>query len=167
MIVKRVLRVLQSTADNIAAATLAAMFIIFIVQIISRYFFNMPLAWTEEVCITLWLWLVFWASAFCLKENDHIRFDVLYAISPRKIQRTFALIAALGIAGAMAYAFLPTWDYISFYKIKKSANLRIPLNYVFSIYGLFMIIIVIRYSWSALIQVFPRLNSLFSDENPS
>lgn len=164
---KRVLRVLQSTADNIAAAMLAAMFIVFIVQIVSRYFFNMPLAWTEEVCITLWLWLVFWASAFCLKEKDHIRFDVLYAVSPRKVQRVIALIAALGIAGGMAYAFLPTWDYISFYKIKRSANLRIHLNYVFSIYGLFMIVIVLRYSWSAISQVFPRLNSLFSNETPS
>ncbi|WCN08737.1 TRAP transporter small permease [Marinomonas mediterranea] len=164
---KRVLRVLQSTADNIAAAMLAAMFVVFLVQIISRYFFNMPLAWTEEVCITLWLWLVFWASAFCLKEKDHIKFDVLYSVSPRKAQRIMALIAALGIAGAMAYSFLPTWDYISFYKIKKSANLRIRLNYVFSIYGLFIAVIVIRYSWSALTQVFPRLHSLFNDESPS
>ncbi|WP_191602709.1 TRAP transporter small permease [Marinomonas algicola] len=162
---KRVLRVLQSTADNIAAAMLAAMFFIFIIQIFSRYFLNYPLAWTQEVCITLWLWLVFWASAFCLKEKDHIRFDVLYAGSSRKSQRVFALIAALIIAGGMAYSFLPTLDYITFYKIKKSANLRIRLNYVFSIYALFMAVIVLRYSWTALAQIYPRLNSIFSDEN--
>jgi len=62
--VKRALRLLQTTADNIAALMLAAMFVTFITQIVSRYFFNMPLAWTEEVCITLWLWLVFGRVAF-------------------------------------------------------------------------------------------------------
>ena len=164
---KRIIRVLQGLADGIAALMLAAMFTLFFVQIISRYFFNTPLGWTQEVCVTLWLWLVFWAASFCLKEKDHIRFDVLYAASPRKVQRIFALIAALAIAAGMAYSFLPTWDYIDFYKIKKSANLRIRLNNVFSIYGIFIAAIVIRYLWIAFKQIFPKTAAKFSDEKTS
>lgn len=164
---KRILRVLQNVADGIAALMLAAMFVLFFVQIISRYFFNAPLSWTQEICVTLWLWLVFWATSFCLKEKDHIRFDVLYAASPRKIQRLFAFGAALAIAGGMAYSFLPTWDYIDFYRIKKSANLRIRLNYVFSIYGIFIAAIVIRYGWIALKQISPNFVAKLSGEkNP-
>lgn len=164
---KRTLRVLQNVADGIAALILAAMFTLFFVQIISRYFFNTPLGWTQEVCVTLWLWLVFWATSFCLKEKDHIRFDVLYAISPRKIQRIFAFLSAIAIAVGMAYSFLPTWDYIDFYRIKKSANLRIPLNYVFSIYGLFIIVITLRYIWIALTKLLPKLSAKLSDEKTS
>lgn len=164
---KRVFSVLQSVADGIAAIMLAAMFTLFLVQIISRYFFNMPLGWTQEVCLTLWLWLVFWAASFCLREKDHIRFDVVYAMTPRKVQRIFALLAALTIAGGMAYSFLPTWDYIDFYKIKKSANLRIRLNYVFSIYGIFIAAIVLRYSWIAFKHLAPKLAAKFSDETTS
>ncbi len=164
---KRIIRVLQGLADGIAALMLAAMFTLFFVQIISRYFFNTPLGWTQEVCVTLWLWLVFWAASFCLKEKDHIRFDVLYAASPRKLQRVFALLAALAIALGMAYSFLPTWDYIDFYKIKKSANLRIRLNNVFSIYGIFIAAIVLRYVWIAFKQVSPKLAAKFSVEKSS
>ncbi len=39
---------------------------------------NAPLGWTVELCLTLWLWLVFWGSAFCLRDRDHVTFDILY-----------------------------------------------------------------------------------------
>jgi hypothetical protein len=74
----KLLKMLKKTADNIAATMLAAMFVTFLLQIVSRYLFNLSLSWTVEVCLTLWLWLVLWASAFCASESDHIRFDMLY-----------------------------------------------------------------------------------------
>jgi len=145
--VTKFLHWMKRTADNIAAAMLAAMFLTFVLQIVSRYVLTEPLGWTVELLLTLWLWLVFWASAFCVKEQDHIRFDVLYLATPRKIQRVFAVIAAIGIIVGFCYSFLPTLDYITFYKIKKSAILKIRLDYVFSIYGVFIIAIVVRYGW--------------------
>ncbi|TPL82638.1 TRAP transporter small permease, partial [Mesorhizobium sp. B2-3-13] len=62
------IRWLQARADNVAVALLAAMFIAFILQIFTRYVINDPLGWTLEVCLTTWLWLVFWSSAFVLTE---------------------------------------------------------------------------------------------------
>jgi TRAP-type C4-dicarboxylate transport system permease small subunit len=56
-----------------------------------------------------------------------------------------ALLAGIAIIVAFAWALLPTFGYISFEHIKKSATLRIPLDYVFSVYGVFMVAIIIRY----------------------
>jgi TRAP-type C4-dicarboxylate transport system permease small subunit len=61
-----------------------------------------------------------------------------------------AIIAALVIAGGMLAALPATWDYITFYKIKKSAVLKWRLDYVFSIYGVFAAVIIIRYVWRAI-----------------
>jgi len=133
--VTKLVKLLKSTADNIAAAMLAAMFLTFLVQIISRYLLDLSLGWTVELCLTLWLWLVFWVSSFCARESDHIRFDMLYLSVNKKVQRVFGIIAALGVIVGFMYSFLPTLDYIWFYKIKKSPVMRIPLHYVFSIYG--------------------------------
>ena len=47
-----------------AAAMLFALFMVFLVQIAARYLFNVPMGWTVEVCLTLWLWIVFWGGAF-------------------------------------------------------------------------------------------------------
>lgn len=154
----KLVKLLKSTADNIAAAMLAAMFLTFLVQIISRYLLDLSLGWTVELCLTLWLWLVFWVSSFCARESDHIRFDMLYLSVNKKVQRVFGIIAALGVIVGFMYSFLPTLDYIWFYKIKKSPVMRIPLHYVFSIYGFFIIAIVTRYCWRLWVHIHPGLN---------
>lgn len=141
----RILQGLRHGANGVAAAMLAAMFFVFLLQILSRYFMTVPLGWTVEVCLTLWLWIVFWGSAFCLRPSDHIRFDILYLSVGRPVQRVFSAICAVAILIAFLAAFLPTWDYVSFYKIKRSATLRIPLNYIFMIYMAFMVMVIVRY----------------------
>ncbi len=133
--------------EFIAAAMLAAMFSTFVLQIFSRYVLLEPFGWTLELCLTLWVWIVFWGNAFIVRERDHVSFDILYLALPRKARQTVALISAAAIVIAMAWSFLPTWDYIDFLKIKKSATLKIPMRTIFAIYGIFMIAVVLRYSW--------------------
>lgn len=141
----RILSGLRHGANGVAAAMLAAMFFVFLLQILARYFMATPLGWTVEVSLTLWLWIVFWGSAFCLRPSDHIRFDILYLSVGRPTQRVFSAICAAAIVIAFVAAFLPTWDYVSFYKIKRSSTLRIPLSYVFIIYMAFMVMVILRY----------------------
>ena len=97
---------LHARTENVAAALLAAMFVAFMLQIIFRYVINVPLEWTQEACLTTWLWAVFWGAAFNLRERDHVRFDVLYAMGGRGARRIMALISALSITIAFA-ASLP------------------------------------------------------------
>lgn len=129
----------RARADDVAALLLAAMFGTFILQVTSRYVFNAPLEWTLEVCLTTWLWAVLWGSAFCLRPQDHIRFDMLHQAASPRLRRVFAGLGALAVIAAMLAALPGTWDFVSFLTIKRSATLRIPLAYVFSIYLLFMV----------------------------
>jgi len=144
-------RWLKSAADYVTVGLLAAMFAAFILQIVSRYVFNHPLGWTLEMCLTTWLWLVFWASAFVLRDRDHVKFDLAYVYAGQRRRRVFALVSAVAILAGFLAAMPATIDYITFYQIKKSSTLRIRLDYVFSVYGLFAGAIVIRYAarlWS-------------------
>jgi C4-dicarboxylate transporter DctQ subunit len=58
-----------------------------------------------------------------------------------------ALISAAAIAIGMIWSFLPTLDYVQFMGIRKSALLKIPMNVVFSIYVVFMIAVITKYTW--------------------
>jgi TRAP-type C4-dicarboxylate transport system permease small subunit len=136
---------LRARADNVAVALLAVMFLSFMVQIVSRYVLNAPVDWTLELCLTTWLWVVFWEAAFLLDDRDHIRFDLLYVMAGRRLRRTLALLAALAIVVAFLISLPATWGYISFEKIRRSDVLHIRLDYVFSIYGLFMLATIVRY----------------------
>ena len=141
------LRWLQARADNVAVALLAAMFVAFMLQIFARYVINYPIGWTLEVCLTTWVWLVFWSSAFVLTERDHVTFDLLYLIVGKRMQRVFALVSAVAIVAGFLAALPATFEYITFYKIKKSATLHIRLDVVFSVYGMFAVAVIVRYAW--------------------
>ena len=95
----RVVPWMRRRADDVAVLLLGAMFASFIVQIVSRYVLNQPMGWTLEMCLTTWLWTVFWASSFCLKHDDHIRFDMLYNAVGRGTRRVFAAIGAVNVPG--------------------------------------------------------------------
>lgn len=144
---KSISKWLSKGAEGVAAALLAAMFLTFVLQIFSRYVLVSPIGWTLELNLTLWIWLIFWANAFVVRNDDHVTFDIVYlAVRPRT-RRIFALIISGSIAVGLAISLYPTWDYIDFLKIKKSATLKIPLNQVFSIYAVFLIAVVLAHSY--------------------
>ncbi|HSF64910.1 MAG TPA: TRAP transporter small permease subunit [Paracoccaceae bacterium] len=135
----------QATTDAVAAGMLFVLFATFILQIVARYVLNLPIGWTIEVCLTLWLWLVLWGSAFCLRDGEHVKFDILYQSVRPGTRRIFAAVSAAAVAAALIAALPAAWDYVDFYKIKKSATLRIPLKWVFIIYIAFCGMLILRY----------------------
>ncbi|MDJ1007387.1 MAG: TRAP transporter small permease subunit [Paracoccaceae bacterium] len=145
---------LSRSAEAIAAALLAAMFLTFLLQIFSRYVLQMPFGWTLELCLILWVWIVFVGNAFIVREKDHVSFDIFYLAAPRRLRQGLALISAAAIVAGMIYAFLPTWDYIDWMQIRRTTTVRnplsgekIPMRTIFSIYGIFMVAVILRYAW--------------------
>ena len=145
--IKKLIGWLHAVAEGMVAAMLAAMFLTFVLQIFSRYVINQPIGWTLEVCLTLWLWLVFWGCAFVVRHDEHVAFDVLYKSVQPGTRRVFALLGAAAIVIGLGISLLPTLDFIDFLKIKKSAILKIPMRTVFSIYALFLISAILFYAW--------------------
>ncbi len=140
--------------EFIAAAMLAAMFLTFLIQIFSRYVLLTPFGWTLELCLILWVWIVFFGCAFMVREKDHVTFDIFYLAAPRRLRQALALIAAAAIIIGMAWALLPTWDYIDWMKIRKTTTVenpftgkKIPMRTIFSIYAIFMVALIARYAW--------------------
>lgn len=139
------LRWLRARADNVAVGLLAAMFLAFILQITARYVFNYPIGWTLELCLTTWLWLVFWEGAFILTDRAHVRFDLFYLMGGVRARRRLAAVAAIAILAAFIGSLPATYSYISFYSIKRSATMHLRIDYVFSIYGIFAVAVILRY----------------------
>ncbi len=142
-----VLNWLNRRADNVAVLLLTAMFLSFILQIVSRYVIRQPLGWTLEACLLSWLWLVFWSGAFTLKEEDHVRFTVLCDNARPAVRRLFMLFSAVCIVAAFAVSLPATFDFVTFMSIEKTSLLKVRFDYVFGIYLLFSIATIIRYFW--------------------
>ena len=134
-------------AENVAAGLLAVMFAAFIVQIVFRYFFNFPIGWTSELSVITWLWLVLWGAAFVVRESEEIRFDIVYGAVGPKTRRVMGIITGLAIVILYAVSVPASYKYVSFMKIEKTSYLKIPFDWLFSIYVLFLLAVIVRYLW--------------------
>ena len=138
---------LRRRAESIAAGLLAAMFVAFILQIVFRYFFNFPIGWTSELSVITWLWLVLWGAAFVVKESEEIRFDLVHgAVGPRT-RRVMGIITGASIVVLYAASLPATIKYVSFMKVEKTSYLKIPFDWLYAIYVLFLVAVIIRYLW--------------------
>jgi C4-dicarboxylate transporter DctQ subunit len=148
------LKWLQKTSNFLTASMLAVLFFTFLFQIFSRYVLRSPFGWTLELCLILWLWIVFFGCAFSVRDKDHVTFDIFYFATPKKVQLIFSIISAIGIILIMGLSFLPTIDYIDWMKMRSTTTVKIPfigkkipLNIIFSVYGIFLISLIFRYVW--------------------
>jgi TRAP-type C4-dicarboxylate transport system permease small subunit len=140
---------LRRRAENIAAGMLAVMFVAFILQIVFRYFLNFPVGWSSELTVVLWLWLVLWGAAFVVKERDEIRFDLLSASVGRRPRIAMGLVVALALIVLYGAALKPSFDYVTFMKVERSSYLKIRMDWLFSIFLVFLVAVIVRYLWLA------------------
>ena len=138
---------LQRFAESVAAAMLAVMFAAFIIQIVFRYFFNFPVGWTSELTVVMWLWLVLWGAAFVLKENEEIRFDLIYWAVGRRARILMGLVSGLALVVLYAASLKPSWAYVTFMKVESASYLKIRMDWLFSIYVIFLVAVIARYLW--------------------
>jgi len=138
-------RRLQRLAEVVAAAVFALLFLTFIVQVVMRFVFDRPLAWSDELIVILYILIVFWSAATLLKEKDHVMLDLVYAALPPAGQRAFALVGA-GLTAALLLVLLPqALDYVRFMGREKTPVLDVPFSLVFAPFLLFIALVAGRY----------------------
>ena len=138
---------LYRRAENILAAMQLAMFVAFILQIAFRYLMNFPIGWTNEISVVLWIWLLLWGAAFVLREDEEIRFDLIYAGAGPRLRRAMLLLSAAALIVLYGLSFPAAFDYVTFMKVEKTAYLGIRFDWLCSIYIVFVAGARIRYLW--------------------
>lgn len=148
---------LRARAENVLALLMLAMFVSFILQVIFRYVINLPVAWTEEVCVIGWLWGILWGAGFVTRNSEDVRFDMVYGLMPRHVKRVFTVVASTAIVVILAISLPGAWSYVSFMKVEKSASLGIRMDWMFSIYIAFVLAMIARHVRIVVEAVLGRL----------
>ncbi|MBL4646861.1 MAG: TRAP transporter small permease subunit [Rhizobiales bacterium] len=141
---RQILQKWRKFAELVAVGLLTAMFIVFLLQVFMRYVVNQPLGWTSEACVILYIWAVFWTSAFLLKESDHITFTIVSDMVHPSVKRIMMIVGHIVLGVAFASSLPAVVDYIAFMKIDTTPVTRIRFDYVFSIFAVFVMAVVVR-----------------------
>jgi len=152
--------------EAIVATMMFAIFATFIIQVIIRYTARVPsiaeavpmlnpnnFGWTLELCLALWVWLIFFGNAFVVRDKDHVTFDILYLAVRPNVRRWFIIIGGLIICVALFASISPTMDRFHILRLKRTATLSnlfgdwIRMRHIYSIYIIFLGVIIAKYAW--------------------
>ena len=162
---------LSRVAEAIAAIALAAIFIVFLLQIFTRYSGKLsqwmpvenlslwmseiePLRWTVYLISLLWVWLIFLGCSFVVRERDHVAFDILYQAALPRLRKIMTILGAIILIAVMLISLPATWEAIManrLMELKKLQTLRLPITgdkiaikWLFFPYLVLMAILIIR-----------------------
>ncbi len=65
-----------------AAALVGVEILVLLIGVVSRYVFNSPLTWSDELASTLFLWLAMLGSVIALRRAEHMRLAFLVGLAP-------------------------------------------------------------------------------------
>lgn len=113
-------------------------FVSFVIQVVSRYCFGSQVRWTYEMCLTGFLWCLLLAAPYAQREHSHVSFTLFYDKLGERGQLAFRLIGTVFLVICFGILLYPGYDWVQFSGIKKSSTLRIPLNYVYAPFVVFV-----------------------------
>ena len=140
---------LKKGAELIGTLWFLVMFGAFIIQVFTRYVLNAPLGWTTEMCLIAFIWFVFWGGGLMTREQDQIRFDLIYQHVAPPVRRVLGIAVALILGGVFLFALPANLDFVAFMGHDKTWVMEIRFDYVFSVFIVFMVAFGIRSLWRA------------------
>lgn len=131
---------IKSKLDKIVAGILISLMGIMVLnvswQVVSRYVFQNPSSFTDELSRYMLIWLGMLGASYVAGQDQHLAIDIL----PQKLEgRAKAWLKILIYGLVLLFAFLvlvlggSNLVYITFILEQKSATLQLPLAYVYSI----------------------------------
>ncbi len=138
------LRGLQRGANAVGVALFAALFCVFMVQIVARFVFNRPLPWTDELAVMLYVWVILWATAFIVREREHVMFDLVWNAAGRRARLCMRVFGHAMIGGLAAWALPACWDYVHFMRREGTPVLGVPFMWVYLPFVLLLAALVVR-----------------------
>ncbi len=146
-------RWLRHRAENLLAMMLLAMFVIFLLQIFSRYLLNLSIGWTHEASVALWIWMVLFGSAFVVREVDEIRFDLFWGAATARGLRVMQVIGSASLVALFTWSLPAVIDYVTFMRVESTAYLKIRFDLLYSIYVVFAIAMIVRHLWLCTLAI--------------
>jgi len=131
--IETIYQALEKVLLYIVMILLALMVIIVFANVVSRYYLQFSLAWSEEIARFMLVWLVFLGSFLAYIHDEHLGLDILVKRFPPTLRKVVATVTNLLVIFAL-YAvmeggyllMMANFDWLS-------ASAEIPQGYIYAI----------------------------------
>lgn len=143
--------------EILGSVLLAVMVTIAFVNVIVRYCTSFSFAWTEELTVNFFVWVVLLGTARAFRDGGHLGMTLLYETLPRGVRRVcYWLAIAVGIVFFGALCWTGTLEVVDEYELEAiSESLGIPVWWYTIATPLFSLLII----WRMVQRAFADLRS--------
>lgn len=134
----------RAIAQTLGGVLFVALFGVFVLQVVSRFVFDRPLPWTDELAVVLYVWIILWACATMVPTREHVMFDLVWQEASPRVRRWMAIAGHMLIGGLCLWALPACWDYVWFMSREATPVLDIPFSLVFFPFVMLLISLVVR-----------------------
>ena len=138
----------QKAANVIGGGLFLTLFIVFVIQITARFFFNKPMAWTDEAAVILYVWVILWAAAVVVPEREHVVFDLIWNNVPYRGRQAMAIAGNLLVGGLALWGIPGCWDYVHFMAREGTPVLGLSFMWVFLPFVFLLTTLALRSAWA-------------------
>ena len=128
---KKILFFLKHFEEIIAGFLFIVMVIVINVEVFNSFFLLSPGAYSEEIAKYLFIWAVFFAMVYAVKENSHIITNIIPDRTPKYIQRLidiFSIVIFILFSIFMIYyGYIYTLKMYQFERLSEAMG--VPLYY--------------------------------------
>jgi TRAP-type C4-dicarboxylate transport system permease small subunit len=139
----------KKAAAAVSALLVAAVFCAVIVGVARRYVFGVPLVWIDELTVVLFIWAIFWAAAFVVPLREHVAFDLVVNTLPERGRRAIHAFSYALVGVALLAALPGIVSFIQFLWRERTPALQWRLDYVYSIFAVFITAAAVRFLYEA------------------
>ena len=157
---------LRGAARLAGALAFLIVFATFVAAVFMRYVAGAPIQWADEFVTVAAMWIVFWMSAFVMKDREQVSIDLVYTALPPGGRRVAGLAAALIFGSLFAVALPPVFDYVRFLWRTRTNILEWRLDIVFMCLPLFFAAVVVRSAVQAWRLAFGDWRRHVADDAP-
>jgi tripartite ATP-independent transporter DctM subunit len=94
--------------------------------VVSRYAFNHPLDWADEITEIGFIWMIMLGSVIALRRNEHMRMTALVNMASPRLRAFFETLSSLIIILFVGVMIGPVFGYIELQAQVSTATLGIP-----------------------------------------
>jgi len=129
-------------------------------NIVMRFFFNNPFAWTDRVAQLSFVISAFFSISYCIRRGSALKIDLLTKKLPESMSRILLIIVKLIMLAAFALLTVGAWGTLNQYVAQGTtdAALGIPLTIIYALILFGFVLTIIRTIQSLVFEFFPEKN---------
>jgi tripartite ATP-independent transporter DctM subunit len=136
--------------EAVAALLAAAIMVMLLAGVVSRYVFALPVVWIDEAVSIAFLWLAMLGACIAVHRNEHLRLTVFLQLMRPRLRGHVEAVGLLAVAAFLAVLVRPALEYAQSEWIVSMPALEIPASFrvaaiAFGIIA--MLVTVLAHAW--------------------